>query len=88
MAGLKAILRIAKNTDGFDYGKFFRQYASVWARINARETEYKDLTQDTHPLRFLRTNVTVQQFDEFYDAIGVAEGDNMYLAPEDRVLVW
>lgn len=46
------------------------------------------LTQDVHPLSYLRTNVTVQQFDEFYDTFDVKEGDNMYLAPEDRILVW
>ncbi len=88
MAGMKAILRIAQDIDGFDYGKFFKQYATVWARIDAREKEYEYLTQDTHPLHFLRTNVTVQQFDEFYDAFGVTESDNMYLAPEKRILVW
>jgi predicted metalloendopeptidase len=26
--------------------------------------------------------------DEMYDALGVQEGDGMYLAPEQRVLIW
>lgn len=46
------------------------------------------LAQDPHPLSYLRVNVTAQQFDEFYETYGIKEGDNMYLAPEDRILVW
>ncbi|MBQ6442506.1 MAG: hypothetical protein IJJ13_07960 [Lachnospiraceae bacterium] len=36
----------------------------------------------------MRTNVTLQQFDEFYETYGVVEGDTMYLAKEDRISVW
>ena len=28
------------------------------------------------------------QFDEFYKAFGVTESDGMYLAPEDRLIIW
>ena len=44
--------------------------------------------QDSHPLHYLRTNVTLQQFDEFIDTYDIREGNNMYLAPKDRILVW
>ena len=50
--------------------------------------EFSALTQDAHPLDYSRTNVPVQQFEEFYEAFDVKEGDNMYLAPEDRLIVW
>ena len=43
---------------------------------------------DPHPLDFLRVNVLVQQFDEFYETYGVVEGDGMYLDPEKRIKVW
>lgn len=88
MAGIKAVLRIAENLDDFDYDKFFRAYAKTMRRLNTREIEYQRLTQDVHAPQYLRTNVTLQQFDEFYDTYGIEEGDNMYLAPEDRVTVW
>jgi MinD-like ATPase involved in chromosome partitioning or flagellar assembly len=74
--------------ENFDYDAFFRAFAKVWAGINTTQLEYQALTQDSHPLHFLRTNVTLQQFDEFYETYGVQEGDTMYLAPEDRILVW
>ncbi|MBQ7564536.1 MAG: hypothetical protein IJT16_11170 [Lachnospiraceae bacterium] len=56
--------------------------------IGTYESCYKSLKQDVHPLDYLRVNVGLQQFDEFYEAFDVKEGDGMYLAPEDRVLVW
>ena len=39
-------------------------------------------------LNYLRTNVAVQQFDEFYETYDVKPGDTMYLAPPQRVAVW
>ncbi len=88
MAGMKVMLSIAREKESFDYDAFFRAFAKVWAGINTTQLEYQALTQDSHPLHFLRTNVTLQQFDEFYETYGVQEGDTMYLAPEDRILVW
>lgn len=32
MAGMKAILRIAKEKEDYDYDKFFTAYATVWRR--------------------------------------------------------
>lgn len=88
MTGMKAMLRIAKSKDDFDYDKFFTSNATIWRRLNTRENEYYSVTQDPHPVHYLRANVTLQQFDEFLDTYGIVEGDGMYLAPEDRVLVW
>ena len=88
LTGLKCMLKIAEKTEGFDYEKFFRAYVRLWARIDSPETAEALAMQDSHPLHYLRANVTVQQFDEFYEAFGVREGDGMYLAPEDRILIW
>ena len=43
---------------------------------------------EEHPMDFLRTNVTLQQFEEFYQTFDIGPGDGMYLAPENRVAVW
>lgn len=88
MAGVKSLLAIAKKKDNFDYKLFFEHYAKIWKRLSTREFEYMCLTQDVHPLHYLRTNVTVQQFDEFYDTFDIQPGDGMYLAPQDRINVW
>lgn len=88
MGGMKVMMQLASKREGFDYQKFFRSYATIWKELSTREYELNILQADVHPLSYLRTNVTVQQFDEFMEAFDVKEGDKMYLAPEDRVQVW
>ncbi len=88
MAGAKAILKYAERIPDFNYREFFEAFASVWRRIMTPESDYWYTFNDVHPKACLRTNVTVQQFEEFYKAYDVKPGDNMYLAPEDRILVW
>lgn len=88
MAGMKVMLSLASKETDFDHDKFFRQYASVWRSITSPEAEYDKLLKDQHPLNYLRTNVTLQQFDEFNETYDIKEGDGMYLAPEGRVAVW
>ena len=88
MAGMKVMLYLAGKEPDFDYDRFFRQYASIWRTITSPEAEYDKLLKDQHPLNYLRTNVTLQQYDEFYEEYGVNEGDGMYLAPDERVAVW
>ena len=88
MTGLQCALRMASKIDGFDYKKFFIKYAQMNTSIGVYSRQLSLLTQDSHPLDYARTNVPVQQFEEFYEAFGVKEGDNMYLAPEDRLVIW
>ena len=88
MGGMKCILAIAAQQKDFDYEAFFRQYATVW-RMQALPAYLITLVaQDTHPMRYLRVNATLAQFDEFVDFYGIREGDGMYIASEDRVAVW
>ncbi len=87
MAGIKCILRIAAETEDFDYDAFFRAYAKTWfEEVNLERA--KTYFTDSHPLDYLRINCTLQQYDEFLDFYGIKEGDGMYLAPEDRVAIW
>lgn len=88
MAGLKVMLRMAEKKENFDYEKFFKAYAILWRAFNTYETEYAINVGDSHPLNYLRTNVTLQQFEKFFETFDIKEGDGMYLAPEDNVLVW
>ena len=87
MAGMKCILRIASQKDGFDYDKFFRSYANLWLTKDSLQRAYFWIN-DVHPMMYLRINATLQQYDEFQDFYDIREGDNMYLAPEDRVAIW
>lgn len=87
LSGMQAILVLGDKTDGFDYETFCSQYANYWASV-ANEATFPVLVADTHPLDNLRMNVCSQMFDTMYDKLGVKEGDGMYLAPEDRIVIW
>ena len=87
MGGVKCMLALAEKIPDFDYDLFFRSYASLWAFQTSYDLELKR-AEGEHPLGFYRTNITLQQFDKFYETYGIGPGDGMYLAPEDRLLVW
>ncbi|MCR5844300.1 MAG: M13 family metallopeptidase [Oscillospiraceae bacterium] len=87
MAGMKAILRLAAERENFDYDAFFRAFADIWLEKGTLQSAYMSIN-NVHPMSYLRINCTLQQFDEFLDCYGITEGDNMYLAPEDRVAIW
>jgi len=43
----------------------FLAYSRLWAVKRLRSDEINKIKTDVHPLAYLRTNVTVMQFDEF-----------------------
>ncbi len=87
-AGIKAMLGIAAKHKDFDYDKFFRAAANIWKGVMTRERQDMLLKFDVHALYYLRVNAVLQQFDEFNNFYKLKPGDKMYLAPEDRALVW
>ena len=88
MAGVKAMLGIAARHEGFDYDKFFRNYARIWKLIQTRERTDMVLKVHVHALAYLRVNAIVQQYEEFHKCYGIKAGDGMYLPPAERVAVW
>ena len=88
MGGIRCMLMMAKKIDGFDYDRFFRAYARLWQRLDSLQMSERSALSDPHPRCYQRTNVTLQQFDEFLETYDIKEGDGMYLAPQDRIAVW
>ena len=88
MGGVKCMMEMAKNRENFDYDKFFRAFAKVWRSKETLEYEKQLIQLDTHPLDYLRVNMTLMQIPEFYETYGIAEGDGMYMASEERIAVW
>ena len=88
LAGMKCMLKMAEKIEDFDYDKFFRAFEYFWAEVDTIPLLERRIQTDPHPLSYLRGNVTVQQFDEFLETYDIREGDGMYLAPEDRIMVW
>lgn len=68
--------------------RFYLAYAALWAQ-NIRDEEIARLTKiDVHSLGVNRVNATLRNIQSFYDAFGVTEQHAMYLAPEERVVIW
>ncbi len=88
LGGLACMMDIAKSIDRFDYGEFFTSFSHIWRKMYPEQMGRIILEADEHPPGYVRTNVNVQQVQEFYDTFNVTPGDGMYLAPEDRLTVW
>ena len=88
MGGVKIMLQLAEKIEDFDYDKFFRTYALIWARQPFGEEYIEYRASDTHPFNYLRCNVTLSQFDEFIETYDIKPGDGMYVAPEQRIAIW
>ncbi len=75
--------------DGFDpIQVFYLNYANLWAN-NIREAEIRSLTSgDVHSLGRNRVNVTLRNIAPFFESFSISEGEPMYLAPEQRVVIW
>ena len=68
--------------------RFFMGWAQVW-RIVHREPLLRQLLQvDSHSPGEYRANGPLAHIPAFYEAFGVKPGDQLYLAPEDRIVLW
>ncbi|KAI8608888.1 hypothetical protein BC830DRAFT_1209119 [Chytriomyces sp. MP71] len=66
---------------------FFNSWANVWKTKASDAYLINMLATDPHSPAQVRGNL-VKNIDAFYEAYDVKEGDAMYLAPADRVVMW
>ena len=88
MGGLACALKMAEKKADFNYDEFFTAYAKGWRACRSLNHEKDYAFGDEHPLAYLRTNVTLQQFDKFYETYDIQPGDGMYYPPEKRIKIW
>ncbi len=68
--------------------RFYLSYGAIWAQ-NIREEEKIRLTNlDVHSLAKNRVNVSLRNFQTFFDAFDIQEGDPMFRPEEERVHIW
>jgi len=71
-----------------EYRRFFISFATSW-RTKYRPKKLKtSLGVDSHSPAFLRVNLIVSQFEEWYEAFGVKKGDKLYIVPEKRIRIF
>ena len=68
--------------------RFFIAWAQVW-RTNIRDAEQaRRVNVDPHAPGWCRAIGPLVNFQPFYDAFGIKEGDPMWRKPEDRAKIW
>ena len=88
LGGVACALEAAQSEADFSAREFFINFATIW-RMKAREEYMQMLASiDVHAPGELRTNVTLTNFDAFHEAFDIKEGDAMWRAPKDRVIIW
>ena len=75
--------------DGFTRAqRFYLSYGAIWAQ-NITDQEKERLTNmDPHSLANNRVNVSVKNFQTFFDAWDIQEGDPMFRPEQERVHIW
>ena len=68
--------------------RVFIGYAQVWRGISRDEAVRNQISTDPHSPRQYRVNGVVRNVPEFYEEFEIAETDDLYLAPEERVKIW
>ena len=79
----------AQEIDGrSEDARFFFAWAQAWRHVTRPERAITLLSIDPHSPAEFRANQIVKNLDAFHQAFGTAEGDQMYLAPGERVTIW
>ncbi|QYI99448.1 M13 family metallopeptidase [Thalassovita mediterranea] len=68
--------------------RFFMAWAQVWRSKYRDEAKRNQLLTDPHSPPEYRVNGIVRNFDEWYEAFDVADTDELYLPPEERIRIW
>ena len=75
--------------DGFTPDqRFYLGYAAVWAQNITDQEKARRTRQDVHSLAVNRVNVSIKNFQSFFDAFGIKEGDPMWRPESERVHIW
>ena len=86
--GMGVTLEIMHSLPDADYQAYFRNWARIWCQKAKEEYIRLLLASDVHSPTVLRANMMPRNFPEWYEAFGVTEKDQMYIAPEKRISIW
>jgi len=68
--------------------RFFAGWGQVWRTKIRPGALQSQLLSDPHSPGVARATIPVQNVDGWYEAYDVEEGDHMYIAPEQRAVIW
>lgn len=86
--GVAVTLDIMHDTKDANFEEYFMNWARIW-RMKANEGYLQLLLQlDEHGPSYLRANMPPRNFPEWYETFKVTKKDQMYIAPNKRVVIW
>ena len=68
--------------------RFYMGFGQVWRSKMREAQQIVQIKTDPHSPGQYRANGTMVNQPGFYEAFGVKPGDKMYVAPENRVIIW
>lgn len=88
IGGVACGLEVLSTMENPDYDAFFRSYVRYWVKVAGYDTLEELAQTDQHAPNILRANRVLSNFQEFFDTYEIQPGDGMYVAPEDRIVIW
>ena len=71
-----------------EYRIFFTSFAVSWRTKSRKEKLLKSIDVDVHAPAYLRVNLIVSQFDEWYAAFNIDSKAEMFIKPADRIRIF
>jgi predicted metalloendopeptidase len=68
--------------------RLYMGWAQVWRSKMREQQQIVQVKTDPHSPDAFRANGSLRNQPGFYEAFGVKQGDKMYLAPKERVIIW
>ena len=86
LGGMECIVTLADTKE--ERMRIFENYAKIWCAKLTDTEMLGRLRYDSHAPYVLRVNAILSSLDAFYETYDVKEGDDMYIAPEQRISRW
>ena len=86
--GMAVTVEIMSKIENASFEEYFQNWAKVWCLKAKPEYLQLLLNLDVHGPSILRANMPPRNFKEWYETFDVKETDQMYIAPEKRVVIW
>ena len=68
--------------------RFYLSYGAIWAQNITDQEKARRTNMDPHSLAENRVNVSLRNFQTFFDAFDIHEGDAMFRPEQERVHIW
>jgi predicted metalloendopeptidase len=87
LGAVTAITAVAKE-EGASLDDLYSNWATIWANQTTPDQAKEHVINNTHAPAEIRANAVLSSMDGFYECYDIKAGDQMYVAPENRVGIW